>query len=167
MHFKLFNQSIILSLLLLASCANTGKENISIKEYEPSGTSKIIIVDEKINAIYRNIFKYNYPAKKIIYWTNNGVNTWILLANGKHGIIETRATTKNGIIKNYKIISSKETFHRQISSNRFLRQFNGISLKKRNKLNNKVDAISGATVSSTAIKNTAIFALRLDEVLGL
>ena len=163
MTFKTITlQLTALFLLLLASCATTGSKDTNAVEYNPPGPEMSLSIDGDIESLCRDILGYDYPARAITYWADKGTTVWILLSKGKHGSIKSRFVVEDGKILNCSILASKEVRGRQIRTRRFLRQFEGLSLLKSSKLSKGVDGITGATISSKAVRDAARLALALD-----
>ena len=91
----------------------------------------------------------------------------IVSAQGKHGPITfIVGITPKGEIKDIGVLESMEVKGNKIGKRRFLRQFEGKSLKDPIKLRQDIDAVTGATVSSAAATKAARKALILWEELG-
>ena len=149
------------SLCLLASCSTPGNRDTGIPVSRLESKRLKLAVTGDVAQLCKDVLGYDYPSAEIAYWKGAGDTGWILITNGKHGLITSRFEISNGSIASSVVLSHKEQRGKQIASKSFLRQFSGVSLSRSRGLSKRVDAISGATVSSRAMTDAAMLALRL------
>ena len=152
----------VTAMLFLASCVTTGdKSALSIGAWVSSPKSSLK-VDGRIAGICEEALGYKYPENEIEYCEGKSSRIWAVATKGKHGLITTLFEIKAGKIVGSEVLESREQWGKQVESDLFLRQFAGASLAKDSKLSNRVEAVTGATISSRAVIGAAELALRLD-----
>lgn len=100
------------------------------------------------------------------YWRNNiqdGPTAFILEEIGKVQPITVGLVTEKSKIKSIEVLIYRESHGSEVRHSFFRKQFLGTELKKNNKLNKKIDGISGATLSVNALKRLAALALFLEK----
>ena len=107
-----------------------------------------------------------YPSATAHYWRRGGRSLWILEARGKTHVFTTGFVVEDKKIVATEIIAYHGARGRGVLSKRFTRQFLGLNLKKGNRLSKRVHGITGATISSKAMINTARLALAWDATVG-
>jgi hypothetical protein len=110
----------------------------------------------------KKLLGHRYAYRSIPYWHRAGVSVWILSTHGKHGLITTGFAMADGRITICDVIEHREIRGRPITTGRYLKQFSGLGLNAKGRLDGRIDGITGATISSTAMKQMAHAALHLD-----
>jgi len=151
--------------LVVASCVlrPQGGAKAAVRDYEMTGPENTLAVKGDVKLLCKDVLGYEYPVGTIKYRQSNDLSAWQITTKGKYGLITSRILIDKGKIIDCRVLSSNEIRGKQVTKRRYLRQFTGISLLKSNKLSKRVDAISGATVSSKAVTHAATLALRLEE----
>jgi hypothetical protein len=121
-------------------------------------------VTGEVARVCADVLKHPYPRKTVQYWGESAKRIWVLSARGKHGLITAGFVVEGGRISVSRVLADREQRGRPIRSDRFLRQFKGTGLRDGNKLDRRIDGITGATISSTAMTKMALLALRLDAL---
>jgi hypothetical protein len=105
-----------------------------------------------------------HPYRKpcVPYWTRDGKTVWVLEDWGKSCLITAGFVIQDGAITRAEVLAYKERRGREIQSRRFLRQFEGVRLRENQELNRSIDAMTGATISSTTMVKLARLALHLE-----
>ncbi len=105
----------------------------------------------------------NRPLKslRLKYWSNNKRVAFILEEIGKEKPITVGLVVGTNGIEKIKILIFRETRGWEVRYPFFTDQFPGVTLDKKNKLSQKVDNVSGATLSVNAVKKLARLALYL------
>ncbi len=104
------------------------------------------------------------PREVIYYHSLSNGTVWVLMAQGKHGVITGAFVVQDAQIRASRILEDRERRGRGIRGKRYLRQFEGVGLRAGNQLDRRVHGITGATVSSRAVEKMALLALRLDAL---
>jgi hypothetical protein len=106
-----------------------------------------------------------YPGFSVSCWQQDDQRVWVLKARGKHGFVHAGLVTRDGMLVQIQVLSSKEQRGRMIETPRFLDQFAGAGLQEGGTLDRQIDGISGATYSVNAIQKMARAALYLDLIM--
>ncbi len=150
---------------IAASCRHThGGVDVAVIDRDRIGPENTLAVRGDVKLLCKEVLGYEYPVGAIIYRRNNDISAWQVATRGKHGLITSSVIIEKGRIIDWRVLSSQEVRGRQVTKRRYLKQFAGISLVESSKLSKRVDAISGATITSKAMTDAAILALRLEEV---
>ncbi len=105
---------------------------------------------------------YNFPSTE--YWTQNGRTAWILDDIGKYKPITAGfVVSADGKLERVKVLIYRESHGWEVKHKFFTRQFKGAALKKGKKLDQRIDGISGATLSVDALKRMSALALLLHK----
>lgn len=108
------------------------------------------------------ILGQRYPQPSVSYWRADGKTVWILEAKGKSNTIRTGYVISKGRIEKSEVLVYRERRGRQLRTPAFLKQFTGASLTRDQKLDRSIDGITGATISTGIMINTARLALYLE-----
>ena len=98
------------------------------------------------------------------YWAADGRTLWILEEIGKEELITAGFVIKEGRIESAKVLIYREGRGMEVRYPAFLKQFKGAMLSDRNHLDQKIDGISGATLSVYAMQRMARAALYFDRL---
>lgn len=96
---------------------------------------------------------------RVRYWRAGGRTVWILDEIGKYKPITTGIIVKGDAIERLKVLIYRESHGWEVRHDFFTDQFRGLTLDDHNGLNQRIDGISGATLSVKAIRNLARLAL--------
>lgn len=160
-----YRQILLLIWLSLAGLSQSGMASDSFVQGvlgELPAEEKILLRGEVLDAI-RTVYGSRYPASSVSYWEKAGRRVWILKSRGKHGYVEAGFVTEAERLVRVRVLDSKEVRGKVIETERFLKQFVGSGLDETHQLDQRVDGVSGATVSVNALKKMALVALVLDS----
>ncbi len=105
-----------------------------------------------------------YQLPQTQYWAKDGRTVWILEEIGKFKPITTGFVVGNdGTLERVKVLIYRESHGWEVKHDFFTRQFEGVGLKSEKKLDQRIDGISGATLSVNALKRLSALALLLHE----
>lgn len=104
-----------------------------------------------------------FPGLRVRYQIDGTHTAWVLEEIGKYKPITVGISVRDGAIDNVSVLAYRESHGWEVKHDFFTRQFIGASLKKNWKLDEKVDGISGATLSVRALKKLARLALYFDQ----
>ncbi len=156
--------AVVLALAVnVAARAGPVNDFIKAQFKEPVSVQSVTVTGE-VARLCVEVLGRPYPYGTIQYWGNSDRNVWVLAAQGKHGLIIAGFAVEDARIRNAGVLADREQRGRPIRSRRFLQQFQGIGLRRKGKLTGRIDAITGATISSTAMKKMAVLALHLDAL---
>jgi uncharacterized protein with FMN-binding domain len=105
----------------------------------------------------------DYKRIRVKYWKRQKQTAWILSETAKNKRITIGIVIKQSKIKDVNILFNPDHRSRQIMYSFFTDQFKEIALDETYRLSHKIDAISGATMSSVAVAKLAQLALFLDH----
>ncbi|MBT3192651.1 MAG: FMN-binding protein [Verrucomicrobia bacterium] len=161
---------LLLVLLLALPTAGQAKENAAMsfakEQFEIAPAVRSLSVTGRVAKACHEILGRDDTPRSIVYYVGTEGVLWVLSARGKHGPIEAGFIVAEGRILNARILADREQRGRPIRSKRYLRQYAGVRLNSRGRLNEKVDGLTGATISSRAVAKMARLALRLSTITG-
>ncbi len=108
------------------------------------------------------ILDHPYQGLRVRYWQANQRTAWIIDEIGKEQPITTGVIVENGKILAVEVLAYRESRGGEVQQSFFTRQFHGLTLTSNDKLNKKIDGITGATLSVWALQKTARLALMFD-----
>ena len=106
-----------------------------------------------------------YGGLIIKYWEKEGRTAWILEEIGKTEPITFGIVIKNNKIEKIKVLAFRESRGWEVRYPAFTKQFNGVGLDG-DKLDKRIDGISGATLSFWAMTGVSRVALFLHQHLS-
>jgi len=125
--------------------------------------SQFIWLDTKLQQSLTQVLGHAYPQLRIRYWRNSGRTVWILDEIGKEFPITAGFVVADDKIAIARVLIYRETRGDEIHISAFLKQFVGLHIVD-DKLDGRVDGITGATLSVNAMKNMAHAALLLNRL---
>lgn len=110
------------------------------------------------------ILGHPFAALRVRYWRQDGQTVWILDEIGKEQPITAGILVRAGRIADVKVLAYRESRGGEVQQSFFLRQFKDATLASpQDRLNRRVDGITGATLSVRAMQNMARLALLFDS----
>ena len=106
-----------------------------------------------------------YGGLIIKYWEKEGRTAWILKEIGKTEPITFGIVIKNSKIEKIKVLEFRESRGWEVKYPAFTKQYNGVGLEG-DKLNKRIDGVSGATLSLWAMNGVSRVALYLSQHLS-
>ena len=128
----------------------------------PPEVDKITIKGEVKDHI-KTILGHRYKKIRLPYWYEDNRTVWILEKIGKELPITAGFVVKDNKIEQFKVLVFRESRGWEIRNEFFTEQFDGAYLKSPTKLNQKIDNITGATLSVNAMRKLSKMALYLHE----
>ena len=110
----------------------------------------------------RQILGHDYSALRLRYWCQGSRSAWILDEIGKDLPITVGIIIENNYIKNLRVLTYRENRGGEVVTASFTDQFNNAVIEETNRLDVKIDGISGATLSVQALTRLATMALFLN-----
>lgn len=127
--------------------------------------NKMWLLAEKKQTV-TGILNHPYKKLRVSYWTSStdkNTSAWILQEIGKEKDIDVGIVIKDGAIQKLRILAFRESRGWEVKLPFFTKQFEQNKLTADNKLLNRVNNISGATLSWRAVTKLARVALYLDS----
>ena len=128
----------------------------------PPEVEKITIKGE-VKTQLKTILGHRYKKIRLPYWHEDGRTVWILEKIGKELPITAGFVVRDNKIEQFKVLVFRESRGWEIRNDFFTEQFDGAYLESPTQLNQKIDNITGATLSVNAMKKLANMALYLHD----
>ncbi len=109
------------------------------------------------------IMGHAYRRLRVRYWRRDDRTAWILEEIGKVKPITTGVVVRAGALERVKVLIYRETHGWEVRHPFFTDQFKGLTLGNGKRLNERIDGISGATLSVSALTRLGALALYLHE----
>ena len=122
-----------------------------------------LLIKGELKKDIKNILGHRYKTFRIPYWQKDGRTVWILEEIGKELPITAGFVVNNNKIEDFKVLIFRESRGWEVRNEYFTRQFDGAHLVKKQKLDRKIDNVTGATLSVNAMKKLSRMALYLHK----
>ncbi|MBT8047130.1 MAG: FMN-binding protein [Xanthomonadales bacterium] len=170
----MFLRILTLSSLLAATVALAGTGGqagryLEVEDYLggvfPGGVpeAQTLWVSGDLRDQVEHILGHRFGALRTRYWYDGEASAWILEEIGKELPITIGVTIKDGAILNVRVLEFRESRGWEVRYPFFTDQFTQARLAGEGQLDRKIDGITGATLSVSAVKRTAKVALILHE----
>lgn len=133
-------------------------------QFSPPPPAATLAITGQVAAVAREILGHPYAGTEATYWRQAQTTAWVLQARGRSGAIVGGFVVTDKRLSKTQVLVSRERRGKRIGEPSFARQFDGASLTAQRLLDRRVDGITGATVSSDAVRNMARLALYLDSL---
>ncbi len=124
---------------------------------------KAIWLKGKLKTDVSKILGHDYPALRVRYWMKNNRMAWILEEIGREKPLTAGFVVDKQQIVMARLLIFRESRGDEIRFPAFTEQFNGARLDETNKLDRRIDGISGATLSVNAMRKLSTIALLLSN----
>jgi len=111
----------------------------------------------------RQLLGHDYPALRLRYWCRDERSAWILEEIGKDLPITVGVVVERSFIESLRVLTYRENRGGEVATPSFTEQFNGVALDDGGALGEKIDGITGATLSVQALSRLARMALFLQS----
>lgn len=128
----------------------------------PPDVEKITIKGE-VKTHLKTILGHRYKKIRLPYWYEDGRTVWILEKIGKELPITAGFVVRDNKIEQFKVLVFRESRGWEIRNDFFTEQFDGAYLESPTQLNQRIDNITGATLSVNAMKKLSKMALYLHD----
>ena len=129
---------------------------------DPLNKKKLILKKDQLGKVQIPM-GHKYKKRIFTYWSSNDKTVWILNSIGKYKPITAAFLVEACKIKSAHVLIYREQHGYEIKYSAFLSQFSQISINNKTELTNKIDNISGATLSVNSMDRMARTALLLDN----
>lgn len=159
--------SLMLSLLLVSTFAHAQvgiyqtHESFLKESFLTEPNEETLWLDEEIKAELSRALDRKYRGLRVRYWHVDGRTSWVLNEIGKERPITTGITVDDNKVVAMSVLEYRESRGGEVRLDAFREQFINRSLTGKNKLDARIDGITGATMSVLTIKRSAIAALKL------
>ena len=166
---------LLLAVLLLApgpAFAGTGSEAGRYIETDayiagafPGGSPgpRMLWVSGELRDAVERVLGHRFAALRVRYWHEGAKSVWILDEIGKELPITIGVTVAEGAIENVRVLEFRESRGWEVRYPFFTDQFVDARLGHDGRLDRRIDGITGATLSVSAVTRIARVALLLDD----
>lgn len=123
-------------------------------------TQTVWLNDELKQEISKFLYR-DYRKLRVRYWQQGERSAWIFDEIGKERPITIGLVLNGEAIETVKILAFRESRGWEVKYDFFTDQFRGIKLTEKNRLDQHIDGITGATLSVNAVKRATQLALFL------
>ncbi len=161
--------SWILALLLLSPMGVGAAEQVFLEpgrflrqafDGDPPPPKVLWLTGERRKQVSR-ILGHPPPKLRVRYWLRGQRSAWILEEIGKERPITVGIVIEDDRVVEVRVLVYRESRGHEVRHPFFTRQFEGARLKQGDKLDRRIDGISGATLSVRALKRLVRLALWL------
>ena len=138
-------------------------EQFIADSFESEPQQQVLWLTQTMKAEIRQVFGKDYPGLRIRYWQSGERTAWILEEIGKVKPITTGFVVENHTVQQMRVLIYRESHGWEVRYPFFTDQFQGLELSSKNRLNKKIDGISGATLSVNALTRLSKLALFLHQ----
>jgi len=160
---------LLFTLLILASFNSDAKgtyqapdEFIAQAFSEKVPDPSFVWVKGELKQHIEHILQHKNQYRRIRFWQQGQRSVWVLKEIGKEKPITVGIVIDSNKITQLKVLIFKESRGWEVRYPFFTKQFNQLSLIKDNQLSDRIDSISGATLSVRALRKLARIALLLN-----
>ena len=126
-------------------------------------TPALLYPDAELRRQIELVLGHRYSQFRIRYWIKDGRSVWVLEEKGKERPITGGFVVLGGQLQEMKVLIFRESRGWEVKYDAFSRQFAGARLLPTLKLDRRIDNISGATLSVSAVTRLAKLALLLHQ----
>lgn len=149
-------------LISLKGWATESTTEIFLKQYLNQSQAKTLWLNQPLKQRAAKILGHSYQGLRVRYWQDGARTAWILDEIGKEQPITTGIIVENNKIIAMQVLAYRESRGGEVQQDFFTKQFKELSLTQEDKLNKKIDGITGATLSVWALQKMARLALLFD-----
>jgi hypothetical protein len=124
---------------------------------------KALWIDAELREALQAVLGHQPTALRMRYWGQDGRTVWVLDEIGKHRPITSGVVIDHGAIEDIRVLVFRESRGWEIRHAFFTRQFRDARLTPAGQLTERIDGITGATLSVRAMQRIAKAALLLHE----
>jgi hypothetical protein len=170
MQSRLYKHSILAGFFLMATLGVLAKEDIYLEpdlfiqeSFQGTPEQKALWLTKDTKAQIKEVIGRDYKGLRIRYWQLGGRTAWILEEIGKVKLITTGFLIEGDAMLQMRVLIYRESHGWEVRYPFFTDQFTGLQRDEGNKLNRKIDGISGATLSVNALTRLSKLALFLHQ----
>ena len=155
-------KTILIGLVCLLPFGVSGAEDFPVTHFSTPPAMHQLWLTPAVKSRLQAILGHPYPGLRVRYWESGGKTAWVLDETGKEQPITAGIVIKQGKVESLEILAYRESRGSEVQQSFFTHQFEQAALDRRDALDKKVDGISGATLSVSAVSRMARAALALD-----
>ncbi|NDV61614.1 FMN-binding protein [Puniceicoccales bacterium CK1056] len=131
------------------------------QSFEAEPEAKVLWLDRETKASMKDILGHRYKGLRIRYWAEGDRTAWILEEIGKVELITAGFVVENNVLQGMDVLIYRESHGWEVKYPFFTSQFKGRTLGEDTELDQRIDGISGATLSVNALTRLSRLALFL------
>lgn len=170
MQSQLITSLLALVLWLLSASSIHAIEDVYLEpeafiaqSFESEPEQKVLWLTKDLKASIKQVLGRDYRGMRIRYWQQGERTAWILEEIGKVKLITTGFVIEGDAMHSMQVLIYRETHGWEVRYPFFTDQFSGLQLEADNRLNKKIDGISGATLSVNALTRLSKLSLYLHK----
>lgn len=161
-------RALLASLYLLASCAFAAEgdpdvylsvEDFVASQFDPVPDSRMLWLEQSARDQAKSVSGED-PGFRRRYWRDGERSAWVLDVIGRDHPITVGVSVEQGHIKALRVLVYRESRGWEVRHDFFTDQFDHVSLEG-DRLDSRIDGITGATLSVGALQRAARLALWL------
>jgi hypothetical protein len=126
-------------------------------------SAKVLWLAKEDKLLIADIMQHKFNRLRLRYWRKDDETIWILDEIGKEKPITIGIHINKSMIVELKVLAFRESRGDEVRHEFFTSQFRGASTDEKNKLNQHIDGITGATMSVRALTKVSRLALWLHK----
>ena len=134
------------------------------QSFQNEPQQKVLWLTKEVKSSIKNILGRDYKGMRIRYWQAGDRTAWILEEIGKVKLITAGFVVEANALRELQVLIYRESHGWEVRFPFFTDQFKGLQLTDKQKLNHKIDGISGATLSVNALTRLSRLALHLHKM---
>lgn len=142
------------------------KEAFVDEVFEGKPTWKMVKLSSQLKKQSKALLGHRYRGGRIRYWEDGKRTAWVIDEIGKEMPITIGVSVLGGKIETLRILVYREERGGEVHQASFTRQFIGERIRKDQRMLERIDGITGATLSVAAVSNVAEWVLTLDAYVG-
>lgn len=133
------------------------------QSFDSAAEAKVLWLTKETKVKIKEVFGRDYQGLRIRYWQLGNRTAWILEEIGKVKPITTGFLIEGDKMLQMRVLIYRESYGWEVRYPFFTDQFEGLERDTDNKLNRRIDGISGATLSVNALTRLSKLALFLHK----
>jgi hypothetical protein len=126
----------------------------------------VLWVSTELRESVESLLGRRFSMLRIRYWFEGDKTAWILDEIGKEEPITIGVSVEDDRISSVRVLEFRESRGWEVRYPFFTDQFRGARLVEHDKIDRRIDGITGATLSVAAVNRVVRLALMLDEQVG-
>lgn len=133
------------------------------ESFDNAPDNQTLWLNAPVRAELGDVLDRPFRGLRLRYWSLGDRTAWVLNEIGKERPITTAIAVEDGKIVAMSVLEYRESRGGEVRLPSFRRQFLDAALNQRGKLNQRIQGITGATLSVQTLNRSAVAALKLHE----
>ena len=135
-----------------------------LAENLPGCQKQVMWLKGDVKTQIEQLIDHPFPGVRVRYCERDGETAWILDEIGKTEPITSGIIVNQGYVRQVNVLVFRESRGSEVHRSAFTRQYENSQLDGKNRLDQHIDGITGATLSVGALNRQVKLALYLDRV---